>query len=159
MKKNKNLIYLIGMPGSGKTYFGKKLANIFGYEFIDLDFYIEDKENKTIDEIISETSERYFRNIERKHLMTLALDKIINESKTIISCGGGTPCYMDNIDLMKRSGEVIYLDTPFFKIYKRCLKSNERPLLKNKFTLFFKLLKIKKRRLQYYLQADTIIKL
>ncbi|MCH5166911.1 MAG: shikimate kinase [Erysipelotrichales bacterium] len=162
--KNNNIIYLIGMPGSGKTYLGKKLANIFGYHFIDLDFYIETKENKTIEEIISENSESYFRNLEREHLLNLAVDKVIvdkviNNQKIIISCGGGLPCYFDNINLLKFSGKVIYLDTSLWKIYKRCLKSNRRPLFKNKITLFFKLLKTKKKRLPYYLQADYTIKL
>lgn len=144
------------MPGAGKSYFGKWLSDTFNYKFIDLDSYIENKESKSIKDIIKFYGESYFRELEYRYLREASVNCTEN---TIISCGGGTPCYFRNITTMNSFGKMIHLDTSIFKIYKRCLKSKDRPLFKNKFTLFFKLIKLKNERAIYYSFADIYIRL
>ena len=86
-------IFLIGYMGSGKTSMGKLLATQLSYDFVDLDAYIETKYHKTVSQIFAEMGESKFREIERKCL------RLVGEfEKTIISTGGGSPCYFDNME-------------------------------------------------------------
>lgn len=101
----KDKIFLMGMPGSGKTTIGKKLAKSMNYEFIDLDQFIEKSENCSINDIFRHQGEDYFRNAETKYISEIALKK----EKTVISLGGGTPCFNDNMNLLLKSGLCIYI--------------------------------------------------
>src|SRR5690606_31864596 len=94
-----NKIVLVGYMGSGKTTIGKKLSKIINYEFIDLDAFIEEKENLTINEIFKTKGEIYFRKIEHLYF----IDIINQSSNFILSLGGGTPCYANNHLKLKRS--------------------------------------------------------
>lgn len=97
-------IFLVGFMGCGKSTFGRYLANQIGWDFVDLDDYIEEKEKKSIKEIFSFKGEDYFRNLETSVLMESKVWK-----KTVVSCGGGTPCYNDNARLINDLGLSVYL--------------------------------------------------
>lgn len=126
MVKN-HLIYIIGFMGSGKTTAGKKLASLLGWSFIDLDKKIEEYEGKTIPEIFSEKGEDYFRVIESRILRELK-----SQTETIISTGGGAPCYGDNMDTMLQSGLTIYLKLTPSQLKTRLSESKgDRPLIKD----------------------------
>src|ERR1700761_1236239 len=101
-----SLIFLIGMPGAGKTHWGNRLSGELGYSFIDTDAAIEKEKKNSIANIFSNEGEEKFREAEEKILQDIIQNKHGNE---IIACGGGTPCYRNNMDLMKSSGCVIYL--------------------------------------------------
>ena len=122
------IIILLGYMASGKTYVGSKLAEILDYNFIDLDAYIESKEQKTISEIFKTEGEIYFRTIEHKHLKAL-LNK---EQNCILSLGGGTPCYANNMALLLANITVktVYLNTTIPTIVERLLnETSKRPLI------------------------------
>lgn len=101
----KDKIFLMGMPGSGKTTVGKRLAKAMGYDFVDLDQYIEKRENCSINDLFRHQGETYFRTAE-----TEALKEISKKTgQTIISLGGGTPCYNNNIEFLLQAGICIYI--------------------------------------------------
>lgn len=114
--------------GSGKTHWGKLLAEKLQLPFFDLDKVITENEQKTITEIFSEKGEEHFRYRERE-----VLEKVVEDhDRFILSCGGGTPCFFNNIQFMKRKGKVIWLNTEIDTLVKRLLKEkSKRPLLKN----------------------------
>ena len=121
-------IILIGYMGAGKTTVGKALAKELGIPFYDLDWYIENRRRKTVSEIFAEVGEEGFRQIE--HNM---LHEVAEFEDVIISCGGGTPCFFDNIDYMNGQGQVVYLKATPEVLYKHLLMGKgERPLLKGK---------------------------
>ncbi len=97
-------IILIGYMGAGKTTLGKALAQNTGMRFVDLDWYIEERWHKTIADIFAESGEEGFRDIERR-----MLHEVAEFEDVIISCGGGTPCFFDNMDYLNQQGETIYL--------------------------------------------------
>jgi len=122
-----HIIYIIGFMGSGKTTAGKKLASYLGWSFIDLDMKIEEHTGKTIPEIFSDSGEEYFRNIESGLLKSLDY-----QSNTVISTGGGTPCYSDNMDYMLNTGLTLYLKLTPGQLKSRLSESKgERPLIKD----------------------------
>ncbi|MFT5847093.1 MAG: shikimate kinase [Psychroserpens sp.] len=91
-------LFLVGYMGSGKSVIGSKLADVLGYNYIDLDDYIEEKEASTIKLIFKKKGEIYFRKIE-----SIYLKELIGVNNTVISLGGGTPCYGNNMDLILES--------------------------------------------------------
>lgn len=121
-------IYLIGYMGSGKSTAGKELAAKLEHEFIDLDKFIERACSKTIPQIFSEQGEAEFRKIENN-----ALKKIMDKENAVVACGGGTPCYYNNIELMNNTGITVYLKMSVDALMNRLSNAKEdRPLLKNK---------------------------
>ena len=102
-----SMIFLVGMPGVGKTYWGKLLAEKYGYIFIDLDDEIEKAEGRTISDIFELDGEEYFRVKESGYMEALIRG---SEGDIIIACGGGTPAYHGNMELMKQHGCVVYLE-------------------------------------------------
>jgi len=149
-------IFLIGFMGSGKTHWGRLLSEKLKLPFFDLDEQVVNAENKTINEIFEQKGEEYFRLKEKEIL------HIITESHGgfIMSCGGGAPCYFNNIDYMNRSGTTVWLNTPLDVLFKRLLKEkDQRPLLKglsdDQMRLFIKK-KFSDRKI-YYEQADIAI--
>lgn len=118
-------IFLIGFMGSGKSYTGKRLAKALKYPFIDLDEWIETKNQQKISEIFAEKGEAAFRLVEQA-----ALKEMLSYTKVVISCGGGTPCFFDNLDWMKQNGLTIYLKTPVEILVNRLENEKaHRPLL------------------------------
>ncbi len=124
--KTKN-IFFVGFMGSGKTFFGKKLSKKWNRPFVDLDLYIEQKMEKSIDSIFKEYGEHYFRKLENQFLKELSA-----QENLIISCGGGTPIFHNNLDIMKKSGIVIYIKQPKEILLGRIRRNKQkRPLVQN----------------------------
>ena len=123
-------VYLIGMPGAGKSTVGKVLAEKLGRTFVDLDAAIANMAGFTISEIFEKSGENYFRKIESEALKTVSS---LGE-KLVIATGGGTPCFHDNLAFMKIKGHVLYLKTTPEILAERLLTLplNSRPLLKEK---------------------------
>ena len=121
-------IIIIGYMGAGKTTVGKALAKELGVMFYDLDWYIESRMRKTVKQIFDEIGEEGFRKIERN-----MLHEVAEFENVVVSCGGGTPCFFDNMDYMNQLGETIYL-TASPETLQTHLKMGKgvRPLLLNK---------------------------
>jgi shikimate kinase len=121
-------IILIGYMGAGKTTIGKALSKELGITFYDLDWYIESRMRKTVSEIFAERGEEGFRQIEYN-----MLHEVAEFEDVIISCGGGTPCFFDNMDYLNQQGQVVYLKAEPEVLYKHLQMGRvERPLLKGK---------------------------
>ena len=121
-------IILIGYMGARKTTIGKALARQLGIMFYDLDWYVENRMRKSIAQIFDESGEDGFREIE--HNM---LHEVAEFEDVVISCGGGTPCFFDNMDYMNNQGDVIYLKARPDVLYKHLMMGKtERPLIKGK---------------------------
>lgn len=148
------IISLIGFMGSGKSTIGKKIANRWGYRFMDLDAYIEEKYEKSIPELF-QIGEDYFRQIEQK-----CLDEVLNiDENTILSLGGGTPVFFDNMKKINEKSISIYLKNSPGLILQRLLQAEEaRPLLTGKTQEELKtyIQSTIQDREQYYLQAKVI---
>lgn len=116
-------IFLIGFMGSGKTFLGKKLSSYYQLPFLDLDNYIEQRTNKTINELFAARGESYFRKLESKTLKSLNV-------KGIIATGGGIIELKRNRQLLQKTANyVIWLNPDWHILKKRILNSN-RPLVK-----------------------------
>ena len=114
--------------GSGKTTVGKALSKETGMMFYDLDWYIESRMRKTVSQLFTERGEEGFRKLEYN-----MLHEVAEFEDVIISCGGGTPCFFDNMDYLNQQGEVVYLKATPEVLYKHLLMAKvERPLLKDK---------------------------
>ena len=144
---------------SGKTTIGKSLSKKLGYKFVDLDDYIVEKEGNTVNEIFKSKGEFYFRKTE-----SLLLNEIIqNNDKLVLSLGGGTPCYGDNMNLMqgKTNAKTIYLKATIKTLSKRLkIEKNKRPLishLESEELLIEFIGKHMFERSQYYSQANITV--
>ncbi len=121
-------IFLIGYMGAGKTTLGKALAKAMGLEFIDLDWYIENRYRKTISQIFQEKGEEGFRLLEQKMLHEAG-----EIEDVVVSCGGGTPCFFDNMDFMNRQGQTLLLSASMEALVRRLtISRKKRPILKDK---------------------------
>ena len=121
-------IVLIGYMGSGKTTVGKALAKEVGLPFYDLDWYIESRMRKKVSQIFAERGEEGFRQIERN-----MLHEVAEFEDVVVSCGGGTPCFFDNMDYLNQQAQVVYLCCEPEVLYKHLLMGKgDRPLLKGK---------------------------
>ena len=139
-------IYLVGLPGSGKTTVGKIVAEKIGYKFIDLDEYIEKSYGMSVKMIFEKYGEKGFRNIE-----TEALKKVSNEENTVISTGGGTVISSENRDIIKKSEKVIFIDRECKDILAD-VNMKDRPLLKNTPE---KLYELRDSRINFYEEVST----
>ncbi len=117
-------IFLCGYMGSGKTTIGKKLALKLGYPFFDLDHYLSEKYKQSISNLFKSIGESQFRIRESE-----ALKETENMQNTVISTGGGTPCFFDNMDWMNQHGKTIYLKLDPKTLAQRVSANTERPLL------------------------------
>lgn len=149
------MIFLIGYMGCGKTTTGRKLAKRLNLPFIDLDKSIESKYGQTITEIFHEKGEPGFRTIERDVLL-----EILSGLPAVISLGGGTPCFFDNLLLMQSKGKIIYLKMSAESLATRLLSAKtNRPLIagKSEDELIAYISESLIHREPYYRQADIII--
>ncbi len=122
-----DIIYLIGMMGSGKSYWAKQIAATTNCKWIDLDTVIEQTVSKTISEIFATEGENAFRLLEQK-----VLHQTKHEHNLIVATGGGAPCFFDNIDWMNAHGTTIFIEEPIDILVKRLQKEKEhRPLISN----------------------------
>ncbi len=120
-------IFLIGFMGSGKTYWGSRWAKQYDLPFFDLDKLVEQRENKTIEAIFEKEGEAYFRKLETDCLRTLP-----GNGSFIMSCGGGAPCFNNNMQWMNAHGTTVYLSAAPEVLCKRLMdEKDKRPLLKD----------------------------
>ncbi|KAA6332127.1 Shikimate kinase [termite gut metagenome] len=121
-------IFLIGYMGAGKTTLGRALAQKLNLSFVDIDWFIENRFHKTIRNLFEERGEIGFRELERK-----ILHEVAEFEDVIISTGGGTPCFFDNMDLMNRKGRTVFLDVQPDVLFRRLrVTSASRPILRGK---------------------------
>jgi shikimate kinase len=149
-------IFLIGFMGSGKSHWGKRLSDRLRLPYFDLDEVIVAAEGRPITEIFASDGEEYFRWKEQQ-----LLEKYIDENSAFVcATGGGTPCFFNNIELMKKAGIVVWLNTALDVLVQRLVKEKEkRPLIREVSDAelrSFILKKMNDRRL-YYEQADLHI--
>lgn len=121
-------IFVVGYMASGKTTFGRALARRLGREFIDLDFYIEQRFRKKITELFAEKGEDEFRRMESEMLREAG-----EFCDVVVSCGGGTPCYHSNMDYMNERGLTVLLEADTECTVRRMLQAEgKRPLVNGK---------------------------
>ena len=118
-------IYLVGFMGSGKSTVGKILAEKLNMNFIDIDKFIEEKEGMKIKDIFEQKGESYFRELERKQI-----EAIVNQEGLVVSTGGGLGANLNNMNLMKKNGDVVWLDVSLNTVLDRLKNDQDRPLLK-----------------------------
>lgn len=153
--KSTDSFFLTGFMGTGKSYWSKIWAEKYGLASYDLDSTIETAFAMTIEEIFEKEGEDKFREIE-----TLNLKKFENKKGFFMACGGGTPCFFDNLDWMKNVGIVIYLKaSPEFILNRVMDEKEKRPLLKkvNTAELLFFIEKKLAEREKFYEEADHIL--
>lgn len=121
-------IYLVGYMGCGKTTIGRKIADLLGIGFVDLDKYIEERYFKSVPAIFAEEGEQAFREKERISLLEVAEFENI-----VVGTGGGAPCFYDNMEVMNSNGVTVYIAPDPEVLAKRLIKSKtERPLIAGK---------------------------
>lgn len=121
-------IILIGFMGAGKTTVGRQLALNLGLQFYDLDWYIEMRYHTTVARIFAERGETGFRELERN-----MLHEVAEFENIVLSCGGGTPCFFDNMDYMNTLADTVYLKArPDVLAAHLRMGKVERPLIKGK---------------------------
>ena len=121
-------ITLIGYMCVGKTTVGKALAKSLGCTFYDLDWYIEERFHSKVSQIFAEKGEEKFRDLEQR-----MLHEVAEFENIVLSCGGGTPCFFDNMDYMNQLGTTVYLKaTPETLHAHLQMGKGVRPLLLNK---------------------------
>jgi shikimate kinase len=145
----KDVIFLVGFMGSGKSVIGRALADKLGYQFLDTDDMVEEKEGRSIEQIFRESGEGYFREKEWEALISLK-----GLSKTVISTGGGLFLGRQHRELIKEQGVSVWLDAPIEEILGRLKGSSSRPLFKDEKSLK-ELLENRKAR---YALADFTVK-
>ena len=147
-------IFIIGYMGAGKTTVGKELAKLLSLTFVDLDAHIQSRHYKTVPELFAEKGEEVFRQIEQQ-----ALHEVASFEDVIISTGGGTPCFFDNMEVMNRAGTTVYIEVAPEMLVERLLVSkNVRPLVvgKSKEELVAFVTTHLSERERFYKKADVI---
>lgn len=121
-------IYLVGYMGCGKSTIGRKIGNLLGISFIDLDKYIEERYFKSVPAIFADEGESRFREKER-----ISLLEVSQFEDVVVGTGGGTPCFYDNMEIMNNNGITVYIAPDTDVIASRLIKSRtERPLIVDK---------------------------
>jgi shikimate kinase len=149
-----NKIYLVGLPGAGKSHSGKLLAEKLHWNFVDLDILIENELNKTIGDIFDEHGEEIFRKLEKE-----VLKKTEKLQNTVISCGGGTAAFEKNMEWMQKKGLTIFLNPPIENIIPRIIQNQKkRPLFRGlkEAQLRKKLAEFAEKRGKYYSKARLV---
>ena len=147
-------VFLIGFMAVGKTTIGKELSAKMKCSFVDLDLFIERRYYKTVRQIFDEKGEGAFREIEQK-----MLHEVADFEDVVISTGGGTPCFYQNMSFMNETGTTVYLKASNEVLFKRInLHKNTRPMLKDLSgdELFRFIEETITKRKQFYEQAQII---
>ncbi|MBD3408943.1 MAG: shikimate kinase [Ignavibacteriales bacterium] len=153
-----NILFLTGFMGSGKSRLGAIVANALGWSFVDLDRAIEEREGRSPGEIIEQSGEPAFRNIERARLMSLPLNR-----DAIVSLGGGAFVDDENAAWIKRAGKVAYVRLSPEDLYERLKNKTDRPLFRKtgepkptRDEALAKIADLLARREPRYLEADLV---
>lgn len=147
-------IFLIGYMGAGKTTLGKAFARAMELTFVDLDWYIEERFHKTIRQIFAERGEEGFRELEKR-----MLQEVGEFENVVISVGGGTPCFFDNMAYMNQAGDTIFLDVDVEVLFRRLRAAKQqRPLLADKTDEELRtfIVEALQKRLPFYTQAKQV---
>ena len=147
-------IFLIGYMGAGKTTLGKAFARAMGLTFVDLDWYIEERFHKTVRQLFAERGEDGFRDLEKR-----MLHEVSEFENIVISVGGGTPCFFDNMEVMNIAGETVFLDVDVKVLFRRLKAARQqRPLLAGKTDeeLMAFIVENLQKRLPFYTQAKHV---
>tara|TARA_Y100000991_G_C21939262_1_gene334499 strand:+ start:589 stop:1083 length:495 start_codon:yes stop_codon:yes gene_type:complete len=145
-------IFIVGMPGSGKSTMAKYLSSETSFKYLDLDEEIELKSKKSVSKIFEIDGEESFRVLEKE-----TLDEIIQkEEKFILATGGGTPSYDDNMEKMNENGITIFLNTSPEILIERISRKNKRPLF-NSTNVREKVSKIFDERIKFYKRSKHTI--
>jgi shikimate kinase len=148
-------IYLIGFMGSGKSTAGRKMASLLQWAYSDIDKLVEEKEGCSVPDIFTHSGESYFREAESEVLRSLS-----SRSRTVVACGGGTPCSHENMGIMKSTGVVVYLKQTAEVITKRLQKSKTvRPLMNGlgRDEMMTRVVEMLDSRSQWYEMADLVV--
>jgi shikimate kinase len=155
----KDIVYLTGFMGSGKSTIGPILANTIGYDFLDIDRTIEVTASKTIMEIFASNGEGYFRELEKR-----IIHQISSTHGRVVSLGGGTVTKPENLNIIKASGVLVYLKAEPEEIFHRLKFKADRPLLKGTEAmklengeLLHRIVRLMEEREPFYNQADIIV--
>ena len=147
-------IFLIGLPGCGKSTLGKKVADRLDRPFVDLDVEIVKGEKQSVENIFNAKGENQFRVIEKQYLV----DWCHRQIDFVMATGGGTPCYFSNMDIIKKSGVSVFIDTDVNKIAIRMLKTElaKRPLFagQDASTIAGRVEEMRNQRIGFYQQAQ-----
>lgn len=149
-------IFLIGFMASGKSTLGAELAELMGYQFIDLDEFIEKKTNRSIKVLFEIEGEEHFRSIENEALREVAAMK----GNIIVASGGGTSCFYNSIDFMNKEGITVYIKVEVAELVARLIDSKkDRPLLwgKTREELTAYIIRVLDERKKYYEKAKVTI--
>jgi len=150
-----SLIFLIGMPAVGKSYWASCIAAHHGYTYVDTDTMLELQQGLSIPEIFAINGEAGFRMLEHELLKHIIEH---NATDTIVACGGGTPCYLNNVQLMKEAGCVIYLEASTSLLMEHLSADGKfRPLLTANDTVLNTLSGLYHDRKTIYEQAHYIL--
>ena len=147
--------YIVGDMSCGKSTFGRNLAAPCGMESLDLDRAFEEQYHYTVSRFFAQFGEEPFRRLESLMLQTTA-----DLDNTVIATGGGTPCYMDNMDFILRHGTAIYLRMDVDSLVQRAIASrNPRPAMRGltEQELREKIERQLSEREPYYLRATIIV--
>ncbi|HTY36133.1 MAG TPA: shikimate kinase [Bacteroidota bacterium] len=158
-QQRKSLIYIAGFMGSGKSTIGPILANTLGFDFIDIDKFVESKAQKRIVDIFASEGEQAFRTLEQSSLKEVSM-----RTHCVVSLGGGTIANEENFQLIHDSGVIIYLQLSPEEILQRVHHRTDRPMLTGADGLRLPVQEVQQRvqdllqrREQFYSRADVVI--
>lgn len=121
-------IFLTGYMGAGKTTLGKAFARALNIPFVDLDWYIEERYHKSVSELFALRGEAAFRELEKA-----MLHEVADFDDVVVSTGGGTPCFFDNMEYMNQCGQTVFLDVNPAVLFRRLrVAKRQRPILQGK---------------------------
>jgi shikimate kinase len=146
-------IFILGMPGSGKSTMARYLCSQTNFKYLDLDEEIEKKTQMTVKEIFKNKDENYFRSLETDLLAEI----IKKDNSFILATGGGTPCFNNNMKIMNKNGCTIFLDISIDILTERVSRKNKRPLL-NSENIKEIIINLYNRRIKFYEKSNFSIK-
>ncbi|MEQ8364700.1 MAG: shikimate kinase [Cyclobacteriaceae bacterium] len=150
-------VFLIGLPGCGKSTLGREVAQLLKRPFVDLDDEIVKGEGQPIGQIFGSQGEAQFRNIEKRYLKKWS----DHAGDVVMATGGGTPCFLDNMSLINASGLSIFLDTTVSEIATRMMNTElaKRPLFAGQdiSTIAGRIQEMRMARIHYYAQARVTL--
>lgn len=147
----KDIIFLIGFMGTGKSAVAEYLRQNYGLEAVEMDAVIEEREGMNVSRIFEEKGEAYFRDLETELLRELG-----GRKNLVVSCGGGAPMRACNVELMRENGTVVFLTASPETVYERVKNSHNRPLLEKNKNIPFIASLMEERRERYEGAADFL---